>query len=204
MQIPVGANASAVAATIDYDLQQLMVEYVDLLLIHTPGKDPAQIATTWAAMEAALAAKKARAIGVSNFVSSTLTALLKTAKVVPAVNQISLSVGKVDKATVAFCKGKKITVEAYSPLGHTGAPVMKNPAVVAIAAAHSKSAAAVALKYIVQSGHPFVTASGVTAYDSAPHPPLPPMSLRKRRGVLPAVSWPWVSLGLVRTASSRR
>ena len=40
---------------------------------------------------------------------------------------------------------------------------------VAIAAAHKKSPAAVALKYIVQSGHPFVTASGVTDYDSA-HP----------------------------------
>ena len=52
---------------------------------------------------------------------------------------------------------------------------MKNPAVMAIAAAHKKSAAAVALKYIVQSGHPFVTASGVTDYDSAQQPsPLPP------------------------------
>ena len=125
-------------------------------------------------MEAALVAKKARAIGVSNFKSEQLATLLATAKVIlwtapslieslhlaslsdlsgvygtamnnrgipreyswrqcagaacacmqvpPAVNQISLSVGKVDKPTVTFCKGKGIVVEAYSPLGHTGAP----------------------------------------------------------------------------------
>jgi 2,5-diketo-D-gluconate reductase A len=164
-KIPVGANASAVEATIEYDLAQLMVSQVDLLLIHTPGKSAADIATTWATMEAALAAKKTRAIGVSNFVTSTLEALLKTANVVPAVNQISFSIGKVDSATIAYCKSKAITIEAYSPLGHTGAPVLKLPAVTKIAAAHNKSAAAVALRYIVQSGHSFVTASGESAYD---------------------------------------
>ena len=38
-------------------------------------------------------------------------------------------------------------VGLYSPLGHTGAPVLKNPAVLKIASAHKKSAAAVALRY---------------------------------------------------------
>lgn len=42
---------------------------------------------------------------------------------------------------------------------------MKNPAVLKIASAHQKSAAAVALRYIVQSGHSFVTASGETMFD---------------------------------------
>lgn len=86
-----------------------MVEYVDLLLIHTPGKTAASIATTWAAMEAAVGAKKVRAIGVSNFKTAQLTALFTTAKIQPAVNQISFSVGKVDKQTVAFCKSKGST-----------------------------------------------------------------------------------------------
>lgn len=43
---------------------------------------------TYAQMEEALAAGKARAIGVSNFSIKTLTELLKTAKVVPALNEV--------------------------------------------------------------------------------------------------------------------
>merc|ERR1712060_699757 len=68
-------------------------------------------------------------------------------------------------ATVEYCKSKGITIEAYSPLGHTGAPVLKMPAVLAVAKSVNQSAAAVALKYIVQSGHSFVTASATTAHD---------------------------------------
>ena len=164
-KIPVSSNVSAADGTIEYDLTQLMVAHVDLLLIHTPGKSSKDIATTWSAMEAALAAGKTRAIGVSNFVTSDLETLLTTAKVVPAVNQISLSIGKVDNDTVSYCKFNNITVEAYSPLGHTGAPVLKNAAVKKIASAHRKSPASVALRYVVQSGHTFVTASGETDYD---------------------------------------
>jgi 2,5-diketo-D-gluconate reductase A len=164
-KIPVSSNVSAADGTIEYDLAQLMVAQVDLLLIHTPGKSSRDIATTWSAMEAALAAGKTRAIGVSNFVTSNLETLLATARVVPAVNQISFSVGKVDNATVRYCKSKGIAIEAYSPLGHTGAPVLENEAVKRIASAHSKSPAAVALRYIVQSGHSFVTASGHIDYD---------------------------------------
>ena len=39
------------------------------------------------------------------------------------------------------------------------------PAVLKIAAAHNVTGAQVALRWLVQSGHPFVTASGLTAYD---------------------------------------
>ena len=90
-----------------------MVAQVDLLLIHTPGKSAADIATTWTAMEAALAAGKTRAIGVSNFLPSNLEQLLRTAKVVPAVNQISFSIGRTDNATVSYCRSKGIAIEAY-------------------------------------------------------------------------------------------
>ena len=112
-KIPVNQNVSAVDRTIDYDLAQLMVTQVDLLLIHTPAGNAKDIATTWSAMEAALAAGKARAIGVSNFLPSNLEALLTTAKVMPAVNQISFSIGRTNNATVSYCKAKGIVVEAY-------------------------------------------------------------------------------------------
>jgi diketogulonate reductase-like aldo/keto reductase len=68
-----------------------------------------------------------RAIGVSNFKQLNLAALMKTAKVTPAINQISFSVGNVDSTTISASRSLGIAIEAYSPLGHTGAPVMKNP-----------------------------------------------------------------------------
>ena len=56
-------------------------------------------------------------------------------------------------------------MEAYSPLGHTGAPVLKMKAVLDVASAVNRTAAAVALKYIVQKNHSFVTASETSLYD---------------------------------------
>jgi glycerol 2-dehydrogenase (NADP+) len=45
---------------------------------------------TWRQMEGLLETGKVRAIGVSNFSTVNLEILLKSAKVVPAVNQIEL------------------------------------------------------------------------------------------------------------------
>lgn len=48
------------------------------------------IAQTWEQMEKVHASGKARAIGISNFSQAFITDLLKTAKVVPACNQVEL------------------------------------------------------------------------------------------------------------------
>lgn len=62
-------------------------------LIHSPyvkdnKYDEALVARAWAQMEAVLRTGKVRNIGVSNFRRNHMTNLLKTAKVVPCVNQI--------------------------------------------------------------------------------------------------------------------
>ena len=59
-------------------------------------------------------------------------------------------------------------MQAYSPLGHPnggGKAVFELPEVLKIARAHGKSGAQIALRYIVQLGYPFVTASGLSNYD---------------------------------------
>ena len=64
---------------------------------------------------------------------------------------------------VEFCKEKGITVTAYSPLGSRGfvrllgkgdqlPDLMKNTSVLRVASKHNKSAAQVALKYIIENG----------------------------------------------------
>lgn len=94
---------------LDISLQNLQTDYLDLYLIHWPvffkrtddferfPIDPVtrQIAVidvpiiqTWKAMEALVKKGKVRSIGVSNFTRERIEDLLKTAEIIPAVNQI--------------------------------------------------------------------------------------------------------------------
>jgi 2,5-diketo-D-gluconate reductase B len=66
-------------------------------------------------------------------------------------------------ATVATGKKHGITFQAYSPLGHGKA--ISNLAVKRIAESHNASGAQVALAWIVQQGHAFVTSSNSEEYD---------------------------------------
>ena len=121
-------------------------------------------------MESALSANMTAAIGVSNFLAPQLEALANApgVKQTPAVNQIGLHVGAVDNVTIAYCTKVGILPMAYSPLGHPnggGKPVYDMPVVLTIAKAHAVSGAQVALRWLEQSGWPFVTASGDASYD---------------------------------------
>ena len=121
-------------------------DYIDLMLIHWPCVTAAENALVWEVLEQAVAAKQLKAIGVSNFKPTHLTALAKTQKIGPVVNQCEMNVGKttinnvgnVDTATIAYGKAHGITYEAYSALQGGG---IENEKVKAIAAAHGVAAA---------------------------------------------------------------
>jgi diketogulonate reductase-like aldo/keto reductase len=158
-----GAGNATLA--LERDLRELGVAVVDLALLHWPCTDMAQSIAAYRALEAFQRAGKARAIGVSNFNSSQLAALLAAATVPPAVNQCEFSIGDHDDATLAFCARHGITYEAYSPLGGLShVDVLGDADVLAIAAAHGVSAAQVALRWVVQQGVPFVTAATNATY----------------------------------------
>ena len=84
----------------------------------------------------------------------------------PAVNQCGFGVGNSnsketslgrDDVTRARCAALNITFGAYSPLNHS--KVMSDKTVKKAAQAHNVSAAAVALRWLVQGGHTFTTTS---------------------------------------------
>ena len=60
---------------------------VDLILLHWPCTTAESTLAAYRGLEAALAAGKTKAIGVSNFNASLLAALLPEMEVKPAVNQ---------------------------------------------------------------------------------------------------------------------
>lgn len=137
-------------------LEKLGLDYLDLYLIHWPNpvnlRDRWQSANadTWRALEELVAEGKIRTIGVSNFMVHHLEELLKTAKIVPAVNQLRLAPGVYQKEIIDYCKGKGIVLEAWSPLGR--GELFTHPTMLAMAEKYDKSVAQIALAWSWEQG----------------------------------------------------
>ena len=137
-------------------LQKLGTDYVDLFLIHWPN--PLQYRSTWQltnsetwnAFEELYHAGKIRAIGISNFRQHHIDELLKTAEIMPMVNQIRLCPGDTQDELVQYCRERNILLEAYSPLG-TG-QIFKVPEMQALAEKYHKSIAQVCIRWSLQNG----------------------------------------------------
>jgi len=98
----------------DASLARLGLDDVDLYLVHWPV--PELRRDSWRALERLHDEKRARAIGVSNYMVNHLEELLGEARVPPAVNQIEVSPFLQQRAVRAFCQAHGIIVEAYSPM----------------------------------------------------------------------------------------
>jgi glycerol 2-dehydrogenase (NADP+) len=162
-----------VEESINESLQNLGLDYVDLLLIHWPvglnpngnhlllptrpdgtrDVDPTfSVANTWKQFEQVYASGKARAIGVSNFSVPFLNELLAEAKVVPAVNQIECHPLLPQLEVYELCKEKGILIEAYSPFGSTGGPLFTNKTVVELAEKYKVTPNTILISYHTSAG----------------------------------------------------
>ncbi|HFI0463714.1 TPA: aldo/keto reductase [Streptococcus suis] len=143
-------------AAIDSSLEKLGLDYLDLYLIHWPSPKASRDqwkegnAQAWRAMEEAVAAGKIKSIGVSNFMPHHLDALLETATITPAVNQIFLNPSDQQNQVVAYNQAHGILSQAYSPLG-TG-KIFEVPALVALADKYNKTVAQLVLRWSLQKG----------------------------------------------------
>jgi diketogulonate reductase-like aldo/keto reductase len=132
----------------DASLQRLGLDYVDLYLLHWPVQG--KRLDSWRALERLFEEKRARAIGVSNFLVPHLEELLGKARHVPAVNQIELTPFLQRRETRALCQKQGIVVEAYSPL--TRGQKLGHPVVTRIAQRVQRSRAQVLLRWGIQHG----------------------------------------------------
>ena len=114
-------------AAIDGSLQVMGLDYVDLMIIHSPQPwdkfgqsdrffDGNQEA--WRALEEAQKAGKIRAIGLSNFQTQDIDNILKSCTVAPVVNQILAHVSNTPAELIKYSQDKGMLIEAYSPIGH--------------------------------------------------------------------------------------
>lgn len=152
-------NYEEAVAAIEGSLKDLDLEYIDLMLIHSPQpwaefrtEDPYFEGNleVWRAMEEAYEAGKLKAIGVSNFEQRDLENLINNAKVKPMVNQVLAHISNVPTDVIEFCQANDILVQAYSPIAH-GA-ILNNEAVKEVASHYNVSAAQLSIRYVIQLG----------------------------------------------------
>lgn len=134
--------------SIEASLKALQTEYIDLLLIHQPFGD---YYGTYRAMEEAYKAGKIRAIGVSNFGSDRYIDIEKFSEIKPAVNQIETHVFQQQRVAKEYMKKYGCQIESWGPFAEGKNDIFHNPILTRIGQKYSKTAAQVALRFLLQS-----------------------------------------------------
>lgn len=137
-------------ATVETSLKKLQTDYLDLVLLHWPFGN---YYAAWRELEKLYQEEKIRAIGVSNFDPDRLIDLIEFNDVVPAVNQIETHLLCQRRAEHAWLEKYHVQHMAYAPLGQGRKNEMfEDSVLVEIAKAHGKTAAQIALRFLMQSG----------------------------------------------------
>lgn len=143
--------------SIDESLSRLGLDYIDLMIIHSPqpwaefGQNPYRYQKenleVYKALEEYYQAGKLKAIGVSNFSIEDIQNILEHCHIKPMVNQICVFISNIPYDNIEFCHAKDIAVEAYSPLSHRG--VFSNPELIALAKKYNRSVAQISLRFLL-------------------------------------------------------
>ncbi|MET3601857.1 aldo/keto reductase [Martelella mangrovi] len=152
-------NYEDAKVAIDESLKDLGLDYIDLMIIHSPqpwgdfaGEEryfEGNLAA-WRALEEAYEAGKLRAIGVSNFEKADLDNLLENASVKPMLNQILAHISNTPFDLIDYIQSKDMLVEAYSPVAH--GKILDNEEIAAIAAKYDVSIPQLSIRYCLQLG----------------------------------------------------
>lgn len=135
-------------ASIEDSLKKLKTDYIDLLLIHQPFND---YYGSYRAMEEAYKAGYVRAIGVSNFYPDRLIDLCQFVEVKPAINQVETHVFQQQTKAHEIMKKYDVQHESWGPFAEGRKDFFSNPVLNEIGKKYNKSAAQVALRFLIQS-----------------------------------------------------
>ena len=147
-------------AGIDETLKKMGLDYLDMMIIHSPqpwvevnqseNRYKEGNREAWRALEEAYNEGKLKAIGVSNFLIEDLESLMETAKVKPMVNQVLCHISNTPAELIEFCQKNNILVEAYSPIAH--GEILNQPEIKAIADKYGVSVPQLCIRYTIQLG----------------------------------------------------
>lgn len=144
---------------IDESLKKLGLDYIDLMIIHSPEpwnefrgdnhyyKENLEV---WRALEEAYKDGKVKAIGVSNFLKEDLENIINNCEIVPMVNQILTHITNCDFELIDYCKEHEIVVMGYSPIGH--GELLKNEKIINMASKYNVSPSRLCIRYVIELG----------------------------------------------------
>jgi diketogulonate reductase-like aldo/keto reductase len=158
-----GTQVTDTEANFAQSLKKLGLDYVDLYLIHAPffASSPQDLQKKWADMEAIKASGRAKSIGVSNFLQGDLEAILQTAKIIPAINQIEYHPYLQPGDLLSFHRKHQIATAAYAPLTALtrGSPGPLDETYKAFARIYGVTEAEIALRWCIDQGIVTLTTS---------------------------------------------
>ena len=136
-------------AAIDMALEKLDIGYIDMMLLHHPGKNDVM---AYQAMEQYVEEGKIHSLGLSNWYVEELTDFLPQVTIKPALVQNEIHPYYQEQDVVPFIQEKGIVVQCWYPLGGRGytADLLGNETIKAIAEAHEVSPAQVILRWDLQ------------------------------------------------------
>lgn len=150
----------AAKTSIDETLKRMGLDYVDMMIIHSPqpwvevnrtdNRYFEENKEVWSAMQDAVKEGKVKTIGVSNFLKEDIENILEMCEIPPAVNQVLAHISNTPFELIDYCKEKNILMEAYSPIAH--GEILKNKEVIKIAEKYSVTVAQICIKYDLQLG----------------------------------------------------
>ncbi len=152
---------SDVLAQFDECLDQLRMDYVDLLLIHHPNES-VPLQETLDAFHKIHDAGKAKSIGISNFSIRQVDQAQRISRAPITTNQVEYHVKNNKEDLLAHCTKHQVVVTAHRPLA-VGA-IVQDQTLEAIGEKHGKTAAQVALRWLIQKGIIAIPKSGSEAH----------------------------------------
>ena len=148
------------AEGIDNSLKEMGLDYIDMMIIHSPqpwvevnqSEDRYYEGNleAWRALTDAYKAGKLRAIGVSNFLQGDIDNIWNNTDVKPMVNQVLCHISNSPLNLIKYCQDKGIVMEAYSPVAHGEA--MKITAIADMAKKYGVSVPQLCIRYDIQLG----------------------------------------------------
>lgn len=160
-----------VKPALEQTLRDLMLDYLDLYLIHWPvamnpdkpdeflSQEEVPLHETWTAMEKCLNIGLVHHIGVSNFNIEKLKEVTNGAQYKPELNQVEMHPFLPQKSLMDYCHANLIHMTAYSPLGSMDRseemksqdePILiEQPVIIDVAKKHQASPAQILISWSV-------------------------------------------------------